>query len=65
MTTDDNLDAPLWGAAAIAQEIESSIPTTYQLIYRKQLPVRRVGGRWCTTRRRLRAFFNGTEEAVA
>jgi hypothetical protein len=54
----DDLDRPIWGGAAIAQEIRRPRNVTYVLLERGVLPARRISGRWCTTKRRLRQFFN-------
>lgn len=53
--TDDHLDKPLWGVDAIASEIDRTARATYQLLQTKQLPAKKVGAMWVTTRRKLRA----------
>jgi hypothetical protein len=65
MAADDDLDAPLWGARAIAQEIGRSLPATFNLLEQGLLPARRIGHHWCTTRRRLREFFNNESTEAA
>ena len=57
--TDDELDRPLWGAEAIAREIKREPRATYHLLENGRLDADRVGGRWVSTPRRLRAQFAG------
>lgn len=52
----------LWGAEAIAAEIKRSRAATFHLLDAGALPAKKVGGRWCASRRRLLAFLTG--EAV-
>ena len=62
---DDHLDSPLWGATQIAPVIRRSVDTTLLMIERGELPGRRIGGRWCTTRRALKRFFNNESTEAA
>jgi len=55
----DDLDAPVWGAGAIAKEINRTERATFQLLQTKQLPAKKVGAMWVTTRRKLRALIVG------
>ena len=57
MPADDD-DTPLWGATQIAPVIRRPSHTTLLMIARGELPGRRISGRWCTTRRALKRFFN-------
>jgi hypothetical protein len=57
--TDDELDRPLWGAEAIAREIKREPRATYHLLENGRLDADRLGGRWVSTARRLRAQFAG------
>jgi len=54
--SDQGLDL-IWGATAIASEINRPVRTTFYLLETEQLPARRVGGRWCASRRGLRQHF--------
>jgi hypothetical protein len=56
----DDLDAPIWGAPAISAEIRKGLQATYHLIKTGSIPATKLGGQWVTTRRRLRAAFNGS-----
>jgi hypothetical protein len=55
----DDVDAPIWGAEAIAREINKSVRATYHLLREGRLPVNKVGAMHVTTRRKLRALFDG------
>ena len=55
----DDLDAPLWGVEAIGAEINRTPRQINHLCATKQIPADKIGGRWVTTRRRLRDHFNG------
>jgi hypothetical protein len=47
------LDAPIWGAAAIGTVIGQTERATAHLIRTGELPVRRIGRRFVSTRRAL------------
>lgn len=49
----------LWGAAAIAREIDRSERQTYHMLEAGELPARKIANRWCCTRRALRRLFEG------
>ncbi len=56
------MDHPLsgdlcWGADAIAKEIGRSRQATFHLLAIGELPAKKVGGRWCASRSRLKALF--------
>jgi hypothetical protein len=55
----DNLDKPIWGAKAIAMEVNRKLRQTFYMLESGELPAKKVGGRWVTTRRRLLEKFNG------
>jgi hypothetical protein len=55
--TGEELDRPLWGAEAIAREINRAPRATYHLLENGHLDADRVGGRWVSTPRRLREQF--------
>jgi hypothetical protein len=59
MTSSDNLDAPLWGAAAICKYAGLTERQFYHKAERGLLPVSKVGRTFVTTRRRLQAVWNG------
>jgi hypothetical protein len=47
-----DLDRPIWGAEAIAREINRAPRAVYHLLENGYLGAERIGGRWVTTRRR-------------
>jgi hypothetical protein len=62
----DDLDRPLWGAAAIAREanvVDSDgnldLRRAFYLLENKRLPATKVGRLWASTPRRIRAVFSG------
>jgi len=64
--TEQDLDAPLWGAEAIGREAraftktgEVDVRKTYHLLEEGFLPATKAGHQWISTRRRLRMFFAG------
>ena len=48
-------DTPIWGAEAIAHEINKPVRATYHLLEQGLLPAKKVGGSWVSTPRRLQA----------
>lgn len=56
-------DEVLWGAEPIAKEINRDLRQTYHLLHTKRLPARKVGGRWCAVRSKLRAHLADVEVA--
>jgi hypothetical protein len=48
-----------WGVGEIAKAIGRDERATYHLLAGQQLPARKVGGRWCASRRRLREYLTG------
>jgi hypothetical protein len=51
---DDRSDFILWGAAAIAEVINRTPRQVLHLLENRQLPARKIGGRWCASRTALR-----------
>ena len=48
----------IWGAPAIAKAIGRDLRGVYHMLENGLLPgARKVGGRWCVTRRSLHALF--------
>jgi len=66
MTTANETTAPdlVWGCAAIAAVIGRSERSVFHLLSRELLPAKRVGGRWCASRRRLLEALTGDEVAA-
>ena len=66
MSIVENQDAPdvVWGCAAIAAVIGRSERSTFHLLEKRLLPAKRVGGRWCASRRRLLAALTSDEIAT-
>ena len=50
-------DDLVWEVAGIAAEIGKNARQTHYLLENGALPARKIGGRWCTSRSALRAFF--------
>jgi hypothetical protein len=46
-----------WGCREISKAINATERRTFYLLQNSLLPAKRVGGRWCASRRRLREFF--------
>jgi hypothetical protein len=57
----DDGDTIIWGAANIASIINTTTKRTFNLLEHGHLPAKKVGGRWCSTRRRLRKHFEEAE----
>jgi hypothetical protein len=53
----------LWGSDAIAQAIGRKPRITGYLLEKGFIPAKKVGGRWCASRQKLREFFEQTEAA--
>jgi hypothetical protein len=53
-SSDDNLDRPLWGCKAIAEEINAPVRRTFHLLESGRLPAVKFGERWVSTPRKLR-----------
>jgi hypothetical protein len=64
MSVESN-EAPdlIWGATAIAKVIGRSERATFHLLENQLLPAKRIGGRWCASRRRLLAALTSDEPA--
>ncbi|MBL8773351.1 MAG: hypothetical protein JNK30_18350 [Phenylobacterium sp.] len=59
-------DDILWGCEAIAAEIGRERSATFHMLSSGALPpARKIGGRWCASRSRLRAWLRGELEAPA
>lgn len=56
MNLNDDLDI-VWGAKAIAAIIGRSPVDTFYLLKNRHIPARRIGERWCASRRKLREHF--------
>jgi hypothetical protein len=61
--SDEVLDL-VWGATAIAKVIGRSERSTFHMLERNLLPAKRVGGRWCASRRKLLDALTGNEPAA-
>jgi hypothetical protein len=61
-SSDDNLDAPIWGAAAIGQIIGRSKRQTFHLLERKLIDADKIGATWVSTPRRLLTRIRGIAE---
>ncbi|TMJ91109.1 MAG: DNA-binding protein [Alphaproteobacteria bacterium] len=61
MTSIEETTAPdlVWGCAAIAEVIGRTERATFHLLKSQLLPARRVGGRWCASRRKLIETLTG------
>ena len=56
-TNDDGLDL-IWGVEPIAAELGLARRPTYNLLERGRIPAQKIGGKWCASRKGLRAFFS-------
>lgn len=54
----------VWGALAIAALIGTTPKAAFHMLERGQIPARKVGRRWCASRKALREFFEGREDAA-
>lgn len=63
MSDQPNLDL-LWGAEAIGQALGLSERQAKYMLSNKELPGRKVGGRWVASREALRLFFMDQERAA-
>ena len=61
----DDLDKPIWGAAAFAQIIEKNVTQTNYLLSKRLLDADKVGRQWVSTPRRLLAQFAGRVSTAA
>ena len=66
MTAVNETTAPdlIWGCSAIAEVIGRSERATFHLLKSQLLPAKRVGGRWCASRRKLLEALTGDEVAT-
>jgi len=55
--SDDDLDRPLWGAAAIARE--ANVLDEHGNVDRGHIPATKTGQAWTSTPRRIRRHFAG------
>jgi hypothetical protein len=56
----NNLNKPVWGAAAIGEEINRTERQTHHLLSTGQIKcAQKKGGRWCATPSALRREFGG------
>src|SRR5262249_24988333 len=65
ITNDDQTPDLIWGAGAIAKVIGRTERSTFHLLANELLPAKRVGGRWCASRRKLLAALIGDDESGA
>jgi hypothetical protein len=64
MTNPDNdLDLPVWGAAAIAAVLNTTRRKAFYLLENKFVDATKVGSQWCSTKRRLLRRIAGDEAA--
>lgn len=60
MTTVSDWDV-LWGAEEIGQVIGRTARQTFHLLESGHLPAKRIGGRWCGSRKRILAALVGDD----
>jgi hypothetical protein len=53
----------LWGAAEIGRTIGKAARATFYLLEAGHLPARKIGGRWCASRRKLLEALIGEDGA--
>ncbi len=54
----------VWGAVAIAAEIDRTPRQTFHLLERGHLPARKVGDKWVARREELHAFLSGSGQST-
>ena len=54
-----------WGAEEIAREIGRPRSATFHMLSTGQLPAKKVGGRWCASRSKLRSLFLGDDHQAS
>jgi len=59
---DDETPDLIWGCAAIAKAIGRHERATFHMLTHGYLPAKRVGGRWCASRRKLLGALTGDDE---
>jgi hypothetical protein len=59
--SDDDLDLPLWGAAAIAAVLNTTQRKAFYLLENKFVDATKVGAQWCSTKRRLLRSIAGDD----
>jgi hypothetical protein len=59
--TDDDLDLPVWGAAAIAVVLNTTRRKAFYLLEHKLVDGTKIGSRWCSTPRRLLRSIAGDD----
>jgi hypothetical protein len=59
VSIEDEAPDILWGAGEIAKFIRRSARQTFHLLEAGHLPARRVGNRWCASKKRLRDALLG------
>jgi hypothetical protein len=50
----------VWGINAIARLIGRTDRQVFHMAKNGQIPVKKIGGRWCANRNELTAFFKGS-----
>jgi len=55
----------IWGADAIANELGVNLRQAFYLLDKGEIPAKKVGRKWCTSRRGLRAHFASITGEVA
>jgi hypothetical protein len=61
---DHDDDQPLWGAAAIGKPLGLDERQARHLLEKGVLPAQKIGGKWVSTRRRLRERVVGQPDAA-
>jgi hypothetical protein len=62
---DDEVPDIVWGATAIARVINRSPRQVFNLLEKGHLPAKRVGNRWCASRKRLLAALIGEDASTS
>jgi len=60
-----DLDEVIWGAANIGREVGLDARQAFHALERGHLPGTKIGRKWASTRRRLRARFEGSADERA
>ena len=59
--SDDDLDLPIWGAAAIAAVLNTTRRKAFYLLEHGFVAGTKIGSQWCSTKRRLLRSIAGDD----
>jgi len=65
LSDDTTLDEPVWEVEAISKILRRTPRQTYHMLQAGHVDASRVGGRWCSTKRRLLKNIIGGRKSAA